>query len=86
MIKPQSIRKGTTIFVNNNIVDKQVIIELSSGWTLAQETLFRKTLKQSGEISINGNKIKVIAQEQILTSKGEKDPGKLIAPGADTRF
>ena len=48
--------------------------------------MFRKTLKQSGEISINGNKIKVIAQEQILTSKGEKDPGKLIAPGADTRF
>lgn len=86
MIKPQSIRKGTTIFVNNNIVDKQVIIELSNSWTPAQESLFRKTLKQSGEIIINGTQIKVIAQEQILTSRGEKDPGKLIAPGADTRF
>lgn len=86
MIKPQSIRKGTTVFVNNAVVDKQVIIELSSSWTPAQESLFRKTLKQSGEIIINGTKIKVVAQEQMLTSRGEKDPGKLIAPGADTRF
>ena len=85
-IKPQSIRSGVTIYVNGKQVDKPEVLELSNEWNERQETLFKKTLKDGGEITIKGVHLKVIPQEKILNYFGEKDPKHIIAPGADDRF
>lgn len=86
MLKPQSIRKGIDVFFNNKLASKQEIIDFSATWTVGQETLFKKTLQQGGEMSIQGVKIKVKSQEQIVNSQGEKDPGIIVFPGSDVRF
>jgi hypothetical protein len=83
MLKPQSIRKGTSIKLNGKDVEKQEVIDLSSDWTEAQEILFKKILKQGGEITIKGVYIKIIPKEKVLTSAGEKDPGVLVVKGLD---
>jgi len=85
-LKGQSIRSGVTILMNGKVAQKQEIIELSNTWTPSQENLFKKTLKQGGEITIKGVHFKIIVQEAILNSKGEKDPGIIQVPGADLRF
>ena len=85
-IKPQSIRSGVTIYVNGKQVDKPEILELSNEWNEKQDMLFKKTLKDGGEITIKGVHLKVIPQEKILNYFGEKDPKHIIAPGADDRF
>jgi len=86
MLKPQSIRKGITILLNGKEALKQEIIDLSKEWTPNQETLFRKTLKQGGEVTIKGVHIKVNAPGEILNSKGEKAPAHFQVPGPDDRF
>ena len=85
-IKPQSIRSGVTIYVNGKQVDKPEVLALSSEWNERQETLFKKTLKDGGEITIKGVHFKVIPQEKILNYFGEKDPKHIIVPGVDDRF
>lgn len=86
MIKPQSIRSGVTIYVNGTQAEKSEVVALSNEWSERQETLFKKTLKDGGEITIKGVHFKVIPQEKILNSLGEKDPKHIIAPGIDDRF
>lgn len=86
MLKPQSIRKGVQITLNGKEAEKQEVIEMSSDWTVNQETLFRKTLQQGGEITIKGTLIKITIQEKMVTSAGVKDTGVIVAPGADARF
>jgi hypothetical protein len=86
MLKPQSIRKGVQITLNGKEAEKQEVIEMSSDWTPNQETLFRKTLQQGGEITIKGILIKITIQEKMVTSAGVKDTGIIVAPGADARF
>lgn len=86
MLKPQSIRKGVQITLNGKEAEKQEVIEMSSDWTVNQETLFRKTLQQGGEITIKGTLIKITIQEKMVTSAGVKDTGIIVAPGADARF
>ena len=86
MLKPQSIRKGVTILLNGKEAIKQEIIDLSVDWSDSQTNFFKKLLKQGGETKINGNRIKVIPQETVVNSKGEKDGGVIIIPGADQRF
>jgi len=86
MIKPQSIRKGINIYLNRALAEKQEVIELSKEWSPTQETLFKRLLKEGGEVNIKGINIKVLVQEKLLTSRGEKDSGIIVAPGADTRF
>ena len=85
-LKGQSIRNGVTILMNGKVAQKQEVIELSATWTPGQENLFKKALKQGGELTIKGVHFKIIAQEVILNSKGEKDPGIIQVPGADLRF
>jgi hypothetical protein len=86
MLKPQSIRKGVQITLNGKEAEKQEVIEMSKDWTVNQETLFRKTLQQGGEITIKGILIKITIQEKMVTSAGVKDTGVIVAPGADVRF
>jgi hypothetical protein len=86
MIKSQSIRKVVNIYLNRVLTEKQTIIELSKEWSPTQESLFKRLLKEGGEISIKGVNIKITVQEKILISRGEKDGGIIVAPGSDTRF
>lgn len=86
MLKPQSIRKGVTITLNGNIVDKQEIINLSADWSEAQITFFKKLFQQGGSTKINGNLIGINPEEKVVNSNGEKDPGIIVFPGSDIRF
>ena len=74
-ISPQSIRKGTIILFDGRIVEKPEVLEASKTWELKHETMFKKLLKQGGTFRANGVVIRVITQDQILTSKGERDGG-----------
>jgi len=85
-LKPQSIRKNVQILLENKLTEKQTILELSENWTEQQENFFKKMLKQGGEFKIQGRRFKIILQNQILTSKGEKDAGIITIPGLDSRF
>jgi hypothetical protein len=85
-IKPQSIRSGVIVYINGNQAEKAEVITLSNEWSERQETLFKKTLKDGGEITIKGVHLKVIPQEKILNYFGEKDPKHIIVPGVDDRF
>lgn len=85
-LKPQSIRSGVAIYINGNLAQKQEVIELSNTWTPNQEKLFKAFLKQGGEVTIKGVHLKIKAQETTVNSKGEKDPGIIVVPGADQRF
>ena len=86
MLKAQSIRNGVQITLNGKETEKQEVIEMSKDWTPNQETLFKKTLQQGGEITIKGVLVKITVQEKIVTSAGVKDTGIIVAPGADARF
>ena len=85
-LKPQSIRKGMQILVENQPIEKQDLIKLSESWTEQQVNFFKKMLKQGGEFKIQGKKFKTLPPNQILTSKGEKDTGVIVIPGLDSRF
>ena len=85
-LSPQSIRKNVQVKFDNVIVDKQTIIERSESWTEKQEILFKKFLKPGGKCKIQGLKVEVIPQHEVLTSKGERPSGKMVAPGIDQRF
>ena len=85
-LKPQSIRKGMQILVENQPIEKQDLIKLSESWTEQQVNFFKKMLKQGGEFKIQGKKFKTLPPNQILTSKGEKDTGVITRPGIDSRF
>ncbi len=85
-LKPQSIRKGTTISLNGKVVEKPEIIELSTQWSEAQINFFKKMLQQGGELKINGAFMKITIQDKIVDSSGNKDQGIIVAPGLDQRF
>jgi hypothetical protein len=74
-ISPQSIRKGTIILFDGRIVEKPEVLEVSKTWTPQHEIMFKKLLKQGGTFRANGVVIRVIPQDQILTSRGERDGG-----------
>jgi hypothetical protein len=74
-ISPQSIRKGITIKFDGIVMDKTTIIEASKEWSLSQETLFKKLLKQGGQFKINKILVSVTPEEKTLNSKGETDGG-----------
>lgn len=75
MISSRAIRKGVTIKFDGHIVDKEAVIEASKTWEPKHETLFIKLLKQGGKFTVNGVVVEVFPQEQMLTSRGEKDGG-----------
>jgi len=74
-IKPQSIRKGTTIKLDGKEVTKQEFLAFSETWEPKHFTLFNKLIKQGGGFSIKGTYIQIIPPEKTLTSKGEADGG-----------
>ena len=75
MISSRAIRKGITVKFDGKVVEKPAVIEASKTWEPKHETLFMKLLKQGGKFTANGVIVEVIPQEQLLTSRGEKDGG-----------
>lgn len=86
-MKPQAIRKGVSIYLNGELVEKEEVIELSEHWSEYQEDFFKKMLKQGGKFSIGKDKFVIIPNEKLLNSKGEIANTKTIkSPGPDDRF
>ena len=85
-LKPQSIRNNVKITCNGDPISKQEIIDMSVVWSDKQIIFFKKMLKQGGTAKINNTKFKIIIDDPILTSRGEKDKGIIQVPDADTRF
>ena len=85
-LKPQSIRNNVKILCNDDSISKQEIIDMSALWNEKQIIFFKKMLKQGGTAKINNTKFKIIIDDPILTSRGEKDGGIIQVPDADTRF
>jgi hypothetical protein len=86
VLSPQSIRKGIIITFDSKPVEKNIIIEFSKTWKDHQIVLFKKLLKQGGRMKVNDVIIQVTPQEQIKTSRGEKDGGIITIPDPDARF
>jgi len=74
-IAPQSIRNGTTIKFDGEIVDKKTVLTASESWTENHQILFKKLLKQGGTFKINGISISVFPKEKSVNSRGEIDGG-----------
>lgn len=85
-LKPQSIRKGMVVLLENKPIEKQDLIKLSESWSESQINFFKKMLKQGGEFKVQGNKFRTIPASKILDSTGKKDGGVIQIPGLDTRF
>jgi len=85
-LKPQSIRKDTTVYLNDELVEKTIIIELSESWSEKEEKLFRKMLQQGGKFKLQGNSFRIVKQEKMVNSKGFKDEGIIQIPGLDSKF
>ena len=85
-LKPQSIRKDTTVYLNDKLVEKDIIIELSESWSEREEKLFRKMLQQGGKFKLQGNSFRIVKEEKMVNSKGVKDEGIIQIPGLDTKF
>ncbi len=85
-LKPQSIRKDTKVYLNEEFVEKAIIIELSESWSEKEEKLFRKMLQQGGKFKLQGNSFRIVKQEKIVNTKGFKDEGIIQIPGLDTKF
>ncbi len=86
MLSKQSIRGKVEIYHEGEKLTKDAIIRLSEEWTEVQQNFFRKMLKQGGKFSIKGYKFYIIPEEQLLTSRGEKDAGIITLPGDDAKF
>ena len=85
-LKPQSIRKDTTVYLNEELVEKAIIIELSESWSEKEEKLFRKMLQQGGKFKLQGNSFRIVKEQKMVNSKGFKDGGVIQIPGLDTKF
>ena len=79
-LTPQSIRKSVSIYLNGELVEKQIVLELSKDWSESQINFFKKMIKQGGSFKINGVAFETKPSEPLLTSKGEKDQGIIVYP------
>ena len=72
MLSKQSIRKEHTIYLNDVLMTKEEIIEISKDFNEKEEKHFRKMLQQGGSLKIKGNKFKINKYEyKQRNSKGE---------------
>ena len=85
-LTPQSIRNNVLIKMNDEYVQKHIVIALSENWNEKQISYFQKMVKQGGTLKINGDRFEIIIQETIVNSRGDIDGGIITIPGADERF
>ena len=70
-ISKQSIRRGVSISSQENLLDKDTIINKSEKWSDKEILFFKKMLKQGGRFSIKGEKFYITVPEQVYNQKGE---------------
>ena len=74
MLSKQSIRKEHTIYLNEVLMTKEEIIEISKDFNEKEEQHFRKMLQQGGSLKIKDNNFKIKKYEyKQRNSKGEFD-------------
>ena len=74
MLSKQSIRGNVKIFLEDEWLSKDQVLEFSKEWSEKEELLFRKMLKQGGILRIQGKKFKIKNEENInLNSRGNTD-------------
>jgi hypothetical protein len=72
MLSKQSIRKNVTIYLNNELIEKDVLIEMSRDYSERELGLVRKMIKQEGKVKIQGNLLQFVRTDvRIRNSKGE---------------
>ena len=72
MLSKQSIRKDHTIYLNEKIIKKSEMIEISKEFNDKEEQRFRKMLQQGGRLTIQGNEFKIVKKEyKFRNSRGE---------------
>tara|TARA_B100001059_G_C17491247_1_gene406442 strand:- start:197 stop:457 length:261 start_codon:yes stop_codon:yes gene_type:complete len=72
MLSKQSIRKDHTIYLNEKIIEKSEMIEISKEFNDKEEQRFRKMLQQGGRLTIQGNEFKIVKKEyKFRNSRGE---------------
>ncbi len=65
MLSKQSIRKGVSIYINGELIEKDEMIEISKEFTEREEMKFRKMLRQGGSFSIKDDSYEIKRKEQI---------------------
>ena len=85
-LKPQSIRKGIQILLNNSLVSKNKVIAMSEMWNENEITFFKKMLKQGGSFKIGNSRFQTIPKDKVLNSQGQKDGGIFKVPSIEDRF
>ena len=74
MLSKQSIRKEHTIYLNEVLMTKEEIIEISKDFNEREEQHFRKMLQQGGSLKIKDNNFRINKYEyKQRNSKGEFD-------------
>ena len=74
MLSKQSIRKEHTIYLNEVLMTKEEIIEISKDFNEREEQHFRKMLQQGGSLKIKDNNFRINKYEyKQRNSKGEYD-------------
>ena len=72
MLSKQSIRKNVTIYLNNELIEKDVLIGMSRDYSEREIDLVRKMIKQEGKVRIQGNLLQFVRTDlRIRNSKGE---------------
>ena len=72
MLSKQLIRKEHTIYLNEVLMTKEEIIEISKDFNEKEEQHFRKMLQQGGSLKIKDNNFKIKKYEyKQRNSKGE---------------
>jgi len=63
-LKKQSIRSEVTIYLNNKVINKEEMIEISKTFTEKEEARFRKMLQQGGIINLMGSIFEIKRKEK----------------------
>lgn len=72
MLSKQSIRKNVTIYLNNELIEKDVLIKMSEDYSERELNLVRKMIKQEGKVRIQGNLLHFVRNDvRVRNSKGE---------------
>ncbi len=84
MLSKQSIRKDHTIYLNEEIIEKSEMIEISKEFTDKEEQHFRKMLQQGGKIRIQGNLYEIKKKEyKFRNSRGDYEPPTILKKPED---
>ena len=75
MLSKQSIRKNVIIYLDNELIEKEILIEMSRDYSKRELDLVRKMIKQGGNVKIQGVSLQFVRTDvRIRNSKGDFEP------------